>query len=74
MYKIKLCTLTAGTVKSNYKRTIKTFAASDNALLFMSLVKGIPACWKQFLFDVLAMVKKLGIPAYPLTWSYVDLR
>lgn len=44
MYKIKLCTLTAGAVKSNYKRTIKTFAASDNALLFMSLVKGIPAC------------------------------
>ena len=32
---------------------------------FMSTVKGTPAYWKQFLYDVLAMVKQLGIiPKY----------
>ena len=33
----------------------------------MSLLKGTPAYWKQFLFDVLAMVKQLAIPTYFLT-------
>ena len=74
MYKIKSFTLTAGTVKSNFKRAIKRFAASDNTLSFMSLVKGTPASWKQFLFDVLAMVKKLGIPSCFLTFLCADLR
>ena len=35
---------------------------------FMSSVKGTPAYWKQFLYDVLAMVKQLGITAYFLTY------
>ena len=40
----------------------------------MSSVKVTPAYWKQFLFEVLAMVKQLGIPIYFLTLSCVDLR
>ena len=40
----------------------------------MSSVKGTPAYWKQFLYDVLAMVKQLGIPTYFLTLSCADLR
>ena len=40
----------------------------------MSSVKGTPAYWKQFLYDVLAMVKQLGIPTYILALSYADLR
>ena len=39
----------------------------------MSSVKGTPY-WKQFLYDVLAMVKQLGIPTYFLTLSCADLR
>ena len=39
----------------------------------MSSVKGRPY-WKQFLYDVLAMVKQLGIPTYYLTLSCADLR
>ena len=74
MQKIKPGTLTAETVKNNFKRTIKRFVASDKAFSFMSLVKGTPAYWKQFLYDVLAMVKHSGIPTYFLTWSCADLR
>ena len=44
MHKIKPGTLTAGTVKNNFKGTIERFVASDNAFSFMSLVKGTPAC------------------------------
>ena len=40
----------------------------------MSSVKGIPAYWQQFLYDVLAMVKKLEVPKYFLTLSSADLR
>ena len=40
----------------------------------MSSVKGTPAHWKQFLCDVFAMVKQLGIPIYFLTLSSTDLR
>ena len=39
----------------------------------MSSVKGTPY-WKQFLYNVLAMVKQLGIPTYFLKLSCADLR
>ena len=74
MHKIKSGTLTAGTVKSNFKGTIERFVARDNSFPFMSLVKATPAHWKQGLYDVLAMVKQLGIPTYFPTFPYVDLR
>ena len=40
MHEIRLGTITTGAVKNNFKRTIEMFAASDNALSFMSSVKG----------------------------------
>ena len=74
MYKIKPGTLTARMLKNNLKGTFERLVVSDNAFLFMSSVKGAPAYWKQFLYDVLAMVKQLWIPAYFLTLPYADLR
>ena len=74
VHKIEPGTLTAGTVKINFKRTIERFIASENAFSLISSVKGTPAYWKQFLYDVLAMVKQLGIPTHFLTLLYVDLR
>ena len=74
MHQIKPGTLTARAIKSHFKRAIARFGASDNAFSFTSSVKGTPAYWKKFLFDVLAMVKQLGIPTYFLTLSYADLR
>ena len=43
MYKIKPGTITPGTVKNNFKGTIKRFVASNNAFSFMSSIKGTPA-------------------------------
>ena len=73
MHKIKPGTFTAGVVKSNFKGIIERFVARDNAFSFMSSVKGTPSYWKQFFYDVLAMVKQLGIPS-SLTLSRADRR
>ena len=43
IHKIKPGTLTAWTVKSNFKGTIERFVARDNAFSFMSSAKGTPA-------------------------------
>ena len=48
-HKIKPGTFTTGTVKNNFKGTIKRFVASDNAFSFMSSAKGTPAYWKDFI-------------------------
>ena len=56
--------ITAGTVKQNYKESVKRLLSSENAYSFMRSVKGTPAYWKQFLFEVLAMAKQLRIPTY----------
>ena len=40
----------------------------------MSSVKGTPAYWKQFLYDVLAMANQLGTPTCFLTLSCADIR
>ena len=40
----------------------------------MSSVKETPAYWKQFLYDIRAIVKQLGIPTYFLTLSCAVLR
>ena len=74
MHKIKPGTFAAGTVKIYFKGTIERCVAMDNAFSFMSSVKGTPAYWKQFLYDVLAMVKQLGIPMHLLTLSCAYLR
>ena len=59
---------------TNHKDTIQTFLGSSDTFSFMSSVKGIPSYWKQFLFDVLAMVKQLGIPTFLLTLSCSNLK
>ena len=73
-HKIKLGTLATGIAKNSFKGTIERFVASDNSFSFMSSVRGTPAYWKQFLYDVLAMVKQLGILTYFLTLSCANLR
>ena len=43
-------------------------------LFLVTIVKGTPEYSKKFLYDVLAMVKQLGVPIYFLTLSCADLR
>ena len=55
MRKVTSNQLTAG-LPINFNEKIKEFTASDQAFTFMNSIKGTPAYWKKFLFDVLAMV------------------
>ena len=40
----------------------------------MYTIKGTPAYWKKFLYEVLAMVKQLGLPTFFMTLSCANLR
>ena len=55
MHKIKAGTLTAGTIKNNFKGTFQRFDASDYIFSFMCSVKKHPQN-RKFLY-VLAMVR-----------------
>ena len=58
MQKVQGKQITARTVKQNYKESVKRLLSSENADSFMSSIRGAPAYWKQFLFELLAMVKQ----------------
>ena len=73
MRKVASNNLTAGMLCSNFKEKVKDFIASDQAFTFMSGIKGTPAYWKKFLFDVLAMVRQLGCQTFFMTLSSADL-
>ena len=74
LHKAQGAQLTAGSVGENYKESVKKLLSNENTFHFMSSVKDTPAYWKQFLHEVLAMVKQLRIATYFLTSSYTDLR
>ena len=63
-----------GKLSKSFKATIQQLIAQDKANSFMSSIKGTPAYWKNFLFEVLAMVKQLGIPTFFLTLPCAYLR
>jgi len=60
----KVCSgnITAGMLSQDFIQRVKTFINKDEAYQFMSNIPGTPAYWKKFLFQVLAMVKQLGLP------------
>ena len=47
---------------SDFNEKVNDSISSDKAFTFMNGIKGTPAYWKKFLFDVLAIVKQLGVP------------
>ena len=59
-------------LSSNLHEKVKEFIASDEAFTLMSSIKGTPAYWKKILFDVLAMVKQVGVPKCFMTLSSAD--
>ena len=69
MRKITSNSLNAGMLSSNFKATVQQFIAEDKAYSFMT-----PAHWIKTLFEVLAMVKQLGIPTFFMALSCADLR
>ena len=58
----------------NFNEKVNEFIANDQAFTFMNSIKGTPAYWKKFLFDVLTMVKQLGAPTFFMTLSSADLK
>ena len=74
MKKIASDSLNAAKLSKNFKATIQQLIAQDKAYSFMPCIKGTLAYWKNFLFEVLAMVKQLGIPIFFMTLSCADLR
>ena len=56
MQKVRVMQITAGTVKQNYKESVKKLNSPENAYYFLIYVKGRSAYWKQFLFEVSTMV------------------
>ena len=70
MQKMKPVTPTEKTVKYNVETTVTGLVPVTMHFLW----SGITAYWKRFLFNVLAMVKKLGTPTYFLTLPCADLR
>ena len=63
MQKVKTNQLTAGMLSRNFKESVKSFVADEEAFNFMNTIKGTPAYWK-FFFEVLAMVKQLDLPTF----------
>ena len=52
--------VTAGMLVSNFTETVKSFLAKDGTYQVMGNIRGTPAYWKKFLFEILALVKQLG--------------
>ena len=65
--------LTASQVRNLDSGTMQHLIFSDQAYYFMKNITGSPAYWKNFLFDVVAMIKQLGPPAWWITFSCADL-
>ena len=73
MKKICSSNLTAGLLSQNFSGRVKSFIVKDETYHFMNRIKGTPAYWKKFLYEVLVMVKQLGVHTFFMTLSCADL-
>ena len=65
--------ITLSQIKSDANK-FKSLVCQDQAYLFLRQVPGTPPYWKRFMYEVVAMVKQLGIPTWFMTLSCADLR
>ena len=65
--------LTASQVRNFDNGSMQHLIFSDQAYYFMKNIPGSPAYWKNFLLDVVAMIKQLDPPAWWMTFSCADL-
>ena len=65
--------LTASDLRSNVQR-LQNLVFQDQAYLFLRHVPGSPPYWQKFMYEVVAMVKQLGILTWFMTLSCADLR
>ena len=65
--------ISASQVRSNVQ-DIKNLIHQNQAYLFLRQIPGTPPYWQRFMYEVVAMVKQLGIPTWFMTLSCADLR
>ena len=65
--------MTASSIRTN-KQKLTNLIFKDQAYLLMRQIPGSPPYWQKFMYEVVAMVKQLGIPAWFMTLSCADLR
>lgn len=65
--------VTASQVRSN-TRVLQNLMSQDQAYLFLRQIPGSPPYWPKFKYEVVAVVKQLGIPTWFMTLSCADLR
>ena len=65
--------VTASQVKSN-SQAFQNLLFQDQAYLFLRQIPGSPPYWQKFMYEIVAMVKQLGIPTWFMTLSCADLR
>ena len=65
--------VTASQIKSDVNK-LKGLICQDQAYLFLRQIPGTPPYWQKFIYEVVAMVKQLGIPTWFMTLSCADLR
>ena len=65
--------VTASQIKSDVNK-LKGLICQDQAYLFLRQIPGTPPYWQKFMYEVVAMVKQLGIPTWFMTLSCADLR
>ena len=53
--------VSASQIRSNVQ-TLQNLICQDQAYLFLWQIPGTPTYWQQFMYEVVAMVKQLGIP------------
>ena len=66
--------LTASQIRSNNMQNLQNLISQDQAYLFLRQIPGTPPYWQNFMYEVVAMVKQLGIPTLFMTLSCADLR
>lgn len=65
--------LTASQIRSN-PQSLQNLICQDQAYLFLRQIPGTPPYWQKLMYEVIAMVKQLGIPTWFMTLSCADLR
>ena len=60
-------------IKSDINK-LKSLVCQQQAYLFLWQIPGTPPYWKKFMYEVIAMVKQLGIPMWFMILSCADLR
>lgn len=65
--------VTAAQLRSS-PQGLQNLICQEQAYLFLRQSPGTPPYWQKFMYEVVAMVKQLGIPTWFMTLSCADLR